>query len=584
MPEAKVRDCRMFHEFSVSLRIRTPFIFPATTGAFHSVDTAMLRNQNGALMLPGSQLRGVLRQILEEISLGGSDHLAPDVVAKWFGTRNGVDQRVTREEHWPMERSLVEFKDLVEQTEGEARLSGASSTAQQTRVSIDPETGAAIHGALQVIEQPDLPGKVFEFKGLVHVFAGLEECKLFVKWLKIALALVPSIGAYKSIGFGRVAGFDLGTPRQVTSTTFQSTDTGCGLDYWLEFNDPFLVNAQGWGGNVLSGATTIPGSVVKAVLAKSLPPDFPTDRISELVIQEARPVRNKDERRPQIAPLSIYSLNGYDIGDARRRTKPADWVGDTIAFCHDWKEMGHEVGSLAASYPNHNEFPRETRTRTAVGDNNVAETSQLFSYSAIVPNGMIWRGKIWFGNDHNFSDFAGKLPEQLFGIGKTNASAKITFSPCEKPEPPKEIDEIHIVLETPAWIPLASPNKEQSRSDALRSSYHSFFVDSLGFDKATFDEFDFYAAQARTGGFLSGRFRHDPDRYAPRHLTLAGSTFSFYGLQALPEKLMAAMTHGLPISNCLGSRAKSWKTNPFLPQNGFGEIHISSNPRIDLGG
>ena len=481
---------------------------------------------------------------------------------------------------WPERRGVLRFRDLT----GEIAPRG-NSIDVQTRIAVDTNTGSVIHGSLQVLEQPAPAGTSCMFEGRAIFDGTQKDANECVKWLGAALALMPVIGANKSAGFGRVAGFSLGEVTGIVPVSAPRITARGGLCYRLRFDDPFLVNATGWGGNALRGAPAIPGSVVKAVLANALSALGFDDRISRLIIQEARPIEVAQGGRPETPPLSLYSVDADTILDARcKDVRPDDWGSDVIAFCHDWKHKGPHTTQISNAFPDGPTLRYDIRTRTAVRTNDIAETGKLFSYASVVPEGVDWVGYIWPGDldDDTFNELCSHLPQKLHGIGKTKATACVAFEGCCLPDPPGINDQFHIVLETPAWIPIELDlTASLSRADMLRAAYLEYFAEIF---KTTTDQiggFEFYASQFRSGGYQSGKFRQNGNCYSPRQLTAAGSTFSFRDISVEQDILQDILVNGLPVSKKLGERALNWRNNPFLRQNGFGEVRITVVPRID---
>jgi hypothetical protein len=80
-----------------------------------------------------------------------------------------------------------------------------------------------------------------------------------------------------------------------------------------------------------------------------------------------------------------------------------------------------------------------------------------------------------------------------------------------------------------------------------------------------------FARQCLAGGYHASRRRPYPDYY-PFVLTEAGAVFrlAIKG-EDTRRKLAEALRFGLPVPR-LGGNVATWRTCPYMPENGYGEI------------
>ena len=177
-------------DLRITIILEAPFLFAGNEPPFFGVDIPQIRNRFGAPIIPDSHIKGVLRHACMELgSLKGFDLDVPTL----FGSKTndiGEDGK-----------GLASFSDLV------AKIDQADvpTTRTVTRVSIDDTTRTAKAGHLLSVEQVVGAGKEIEFSGLCHLIAKDEgEATDVTSIFDEALRLVPAMGRFKTVGFGRL--------------------------------------------------------------------------------------------------------------------------------------------------------------------------------------------------------------------------------------------------------------------------------------------------------------------------------------------------------------------------------------------
>jgi len=264
------------------------------------------------------------------------------------------------------------------------------------------------------------------------------------------------------------------------------------------------------------------------------------------------------------------------------------------AFAPDWKDKHSDLVRKDFGWK---DPPTERRTRTAIdaGTGRAAD-EQLFSYGLVMPEkgedgavqeSFVWEGTIGLERILPDSEHAAILEElgELFqfglpNIGKTRAVGAVTWmdratAPAKGSKAPANGTHI-VTLQTDCLM----TNPELLRGNAvgcLEAAYRDFWTEASG---GVCELERFFAQQSLHGGYLAKRFAKcfGKPSYEPYLVTDRGSTFV---LKVNDEakasvKMKEWTTRGLPIPSWVEARYGKplWKTCPFLPEVGFGEVMI----------
>jgi hypothetical protein len=328
-------------------------------------------------------------------------------------------------------------------------------------------------------------------------------------------------------------------------------------------------------------------------------------------------------KRPVVPPLSLVQDHEGHWWDAALAEKPFVFRFDredggtgyrAPAFSIDWKDSGAVDAFFGVQCPG-----RELRVRTAIDwKERRAQKEQLFAYEMIVPKGFRWmaaadlsavaeteRAQVLAELDALLSisrDTAGE--RALPGLGKTKAkgrwtlahpaageaasaeAARFEVSNVEvmlRPQVPSSLEPIAgnlwvITLQTPALLCDPETLNETSGPDALHAAYATVW-EQLSDGKLTLVRY--FARQSLAGGeYLQQRFTAGGKQsvpYRPFLLTDAGSVFVLRDKAGDARGLVEAwLAAGLPLPAwAVGRHDTTWKTNPFLPIDGFGAIAVN---------
>lgn len=584
------------HAFDLRLTVRAPFLFRTIDAPMHGYDEAQMRDFNEHPVLPRDQIRGVFVDAFGRMKAVAPDHRFIAALAGAFGGDSTSDE----DEGDKPNRSRLIFADLT------ARELGAAPLAPSYRVKIDETTGAAEAGALQVIEQVARPGADIAFDGSVVLFGTQEEADALVALFDTALKITPAIGAMKSAGFGEIVAGSSSlkprTPAQALAMPAASpplSDTPLVFD--ATFDRPLLVDARRIADNAFLGSEIVPGAVIKGGLAARLersgedPGAGDLGRVLAAIrISHAFPLPENaaDGAPPAISrlPASLIATTvdrDTRIGDALHleADQAALLHGQAPFFPIDWKDAAFGKAFEATGLAGHAALRTVARTRTRIKD-DVADDGQLFTMIARSnrhDSGALVRFRFTFDASSLSSESDRQLAEQLVcvleegldGLGKTDASACFSRVAGAVSPQPKPIagtsDSFAILLRTPAlMLDLNALHDDAGNWRCTPfDAYAAYWEQVLPGARLA----NFYATQSLAGGYLAHRRRlYGGARYYPFLLTDAGSVFRVTGVD--PDRLSVLMRSGLPLPPFEGVDAArvGWRTCPFVPENGYGEI------------
>jgi len=561
----------------------SPWSIPSSTTGAGKSDIVQMRNENDDLIIPATLLKGNLRGALtdlagqlETIALDGTAMSTNTAIECIFGCRS-ASQSSTGPATWQRanepDRGALIFADLTCQQQPTKKENHA------VRVEIDDTSGAAHDGHLVFIESPFAYGTPVDFKGEFVFFGSASKITAAqaAVLLERAAERLVAIGGMKSVGFGRVASFSVGTPTAKTAATPLAAANKLSLRYSID--RPFIVDRVHRSDNMSESSAIIPGAAIKAIIARSFEnvgsAEANEDRLADLRISHAFPMRE------DFSPLAPLPLSLAIAGD--RLVCHLDGASNILGnhrFQPDWKE-GEEtrVRKLLAQSTGH-DLPEDlfippmkrSKTRTAIDTKTGGslyteeEGGALFSESAVVPGEFLWHGEIE-GPDPNYvGEVASLLANGVPGLGRTGAiiSAKIERDKVGQAKTFEPSLSIALTLKTDAYLFTGEDVRERSNEpDFVRQLYARYFAGhGLQLD-------NFFASQRLLGGYLGLRYPVSDAGYEPWMVTNAGSVFA---LTLSDDTLFDPnlLTH-LPH---VGPTDANWRNFPFLIENGFGACSV----------
>lgn len=575
------------HTLKVTITLEGPILTKSSSPARFGLDAAVARTATAQeeSCLPGSLIKGKIKESLLVLGYKESE------VISWLG-----EESEAMGHNDPLRGAWLFPDYFVSSTE-------EKKGCTKHRIAVIDVLGSVKGEALQVIETPFPPGQEVEFSGDVRFYGDDTEAEATLKKIRQALRWTTGIGANRSIGFGRLlkAVVKL-VPEDTQPPQSAFPSEVAALAVSLRPSGPLCVAQHKIGGNLFESEEFIPGNMLAGAVmetAKKLAVTIPNFNV--IRFRHAFPAL-VNQGRPPAMPLSLVRKKGETeeerTGDVADHKNPVTFEhqGEKIApaFCLDWKPSDWEEveKKLRIVHP-----ARELRVRTAI--DSVKRTGldgSLFAWEMVHPftdpgkEALEWKtiidlGDLPAGADRKATaeDLA-KILRYLGFLSKTKATctATVAAAPVSTPPDIQNGDPIRIVLRTPAQ--LADP-RFQNLSDIPKFGAISAEQMLVLYQKA-WDELSdgslalshHFARQFLAGGnYLARRFQKNKP-YNPWLLTDTGSVFVFTVLDKVKAfaHLKTWLATGLPLPNWVDESnfGRDWQSNPYIPQNGFGEVAI----------
>lgn len=594
------------HWLPLTIELESPFLTRSVEATDVILDSHILRDADGEAILPGTLVKGVIRDALTTLKkrLGTLDyqsatHHLLDDLGTLFGKASGHDalgrplpeRSEASNAGWSADnqpdRGQLDIADLIAVTPEPPREDRPGHAHRLARVEIDDRLGAAREGHLQFIELPWPIGTPVTFTGKMYLRRNASCPADRAAWLiEKVLKLVPAVGAIKSAGFGKLLSVAVSPPEpHLLAPDSGWTDTDQFVE--LTFDRPILVNADRPQANIIRGDDVVPGAVIKGAMAQMLDAaDMATqlsDALAETVVTHAFPVTDKGQadnapRRP--LPLSLTRV--ADSFEDVLLTEQLDAVGRKPGlhrFQTDWKHADWKA-AWAAHRMSEDEPARDVRTQTAIDpDTGGADEERLFSVSAVRPEGWRWILRLSASLEAVTADqrawLLGTLTSGLPDIGRTRAHAfgKVVPGIEQLPNTGAGIkgraDTYAFTLETPALL----NDLAQLRAAPDVGRDYAAYWRHLGYRLLRF-----FARQKLAGGHIALRYPQRDDAYEPYLLTEPGSVFLVERLDKPRHEPHDLARWGLPLSRSV--TRQHWKQCPFLPKNGFGQVRLTEHGSI----
>ncbi len=618
--------------YRLDLCLQAPVLTQAAGTLRLGMDAAAQRYR-GQPVLNGSLIRGNLRHLLQRFARDlagvpdtppgcgpadaqGSRPVADADLTAWFGP----DQQQAGGEPLIAGLSFDLFWRLCT-----AESPGEPAQPVRHRIALGPE-GTVETGQIQVAESAFPVGSEPCFTGEIRArFTDHEARRHAERWLGKALALLPALGAQKGVGYGRVLRAELTRLEPVARVLPPlAADPPPGrIGLVLHLDRPFnLAQSARFKpeNNRYLNHDEIPGSAIKAVLARAhgggpraLHADLDFDR---LVVTAALPAPLGRPARALPLPLSLAVFDAPDrreVLDLGLEAGPCLLqAGDrrlAPRFLPDWKQRHRDA---AESRCGRDAEPPEhlLLVRTAIRPLElVPEESQLFALDCTDTADHCWcldldLSQVHVGDPAAHRDAVTRLlallREGLWDLGKTRAGARVEvlprpFSDTAVPEPLGKDrlgmdgrDGWLVLLRTPARMLPA--DLDQGRlppsggAAALKAAYADYWAGACPGLALS----HYYAQQELVGGeYYQRHFRAsqpDGQDYRAEWLTRAGSVFLLTSDPTERARVQTCLADwlrgGLP--QAADRAAETWETNPYLGENGFGEIAVNDPRQLAL--
>ena len=605
----------------VTLTLEGPVLSKSTSMGGYGLDAVMAKNSKEEYYLPGTLIKGRLRQAIDELS--AVDSSLKDFNNIWLGKETG-----NTDNQAPVDpiRTKLNFSDFVYKKPATTEDSDNKNNINQTihRIKIDRERGSVEKGALLVMDAPFAVGAHIDFSGEITFTAEDEnEIDNVKKCIETGLRWIPAFGGEKSVGFGKLLTVHIAEPEQKAINIMPHTKVAGNeiVNIIIKPDSPFCFAKRQVTKNLFESDDIIPGSAIKGALVSTwvgmlgktgdikVDPNFDSNRkelsenLGKIRFTHAFPVQDTQNKRPVVAPLSLVKT--------KNKSEDKEVIYDVIfqesailidghtppAFAIDWKGSRSDVDKI---FGWDKKPKRELRIRTAIDrEKRKAEDKKLFAYEMVDPKGFKWASRIDLSrvDQSSRAEIESQLREILLSVGlvgmsKTKISAEIEFpagelknkikSKCESIDRGKNKYWV-ITLQTPAILCNPANLNETSTSQDLLSEYKTVW-DKISGD--TLELSHFFATQSLAGGYyLHKRFQREKP-YRPYLLTDAGSVFILkettyagntinkwfkYGLD-FPEWAKKEYSKKIEDQETDGGH---WRNCPYIPENGYGEIAVN---------
>lgn len=581
----------------LSLTVRGPVLSAGLGTPDLRLDAAMRRDAGGRHVIPGSLVRGRMREALEEmLATTGAD---PAAVSAVFGGPDGPRSRVV----------VGDFVEAVQPSRG-----------LTPRVSISPVTGTARAAQLAFLEgAPDPADRVFH--GRLRLpeggAAGLDSADL-ERLLRCTLAWARHLGKSGTAGWGAFTAGPVDTtglrgllgrltpdqsgPHRPTGYTWQRAAAPAGrLRVTVTLKSPLVVADGRAKDNTFEGRDDLPGSVLRRALADrllglaGLPPggwvrsdlpglSGPTAALAAAFGEvHASFLRWAPDGSNPVVP---YPASARWAG--RADSEPVDGLrafldrqeptGDRWAFDVETARWLRTVG-LPRTLVAHVAMDRLTRS---------AQHGMLYTVQAIAES---WKGgpTCFVGEVRCPDDLVGEVARRLEEVSALGKATRAGHGQVEVkvgdagPEDDGLLErlagwnrggrggiEVPITLASEALLLDALRDPEMTVGADLTGAYRRVFRALLGVEVEVPALLAFH--RLRGGATAWG-----PDAVPPAVLTRAGSTLVLRFPDGMPAdevvNRLGALRAGAVNADAVGALEEAWQRPvPFVPESGYGEL------------
>lgn len=579
------------YHIELSVEVRTPFLTQSSEPGVFGQDAVIARDKDGKPIIPGSLLAGKLLDAWEQFD-------ETDLITRWLGVPGHN-----------FEPSPGKLCDTDLRMDGPSCLDAIR--APYSRVRIDEITEANVPGSLLFIEQPWAAGAIIRFKGTWHAIGGEQEIQVLCRAIEGGLKWMAQLGSERSIGFGQVRHIEAKYQAAPAASNRLTDSAGSRILVSLKYTEPLCLPEKA-SGNLFSSSNAIPGNALKAAFAltwgaqeengwnKPVTSEFSkehqilAENFSQIRFSHAFPAgndQNPGDTRPLPLPQSLVVANKqfYDVAFL---DKPHLIQQEAPEFQIDWKIENFQN---VQKFQQWGETTQALRVRTAIEKGRrISKEEALFAYETVsATKNTRWLGWIDFSciedtaqRKQAMQSFLSLTQRGLHYVGKTKVVGTIEVMSQQSHTWPSSTDcknNVWIVmLNTPTLMTPISCLSETSGKDDLREAYADFW---RNISKGSLELSHYFAYQRLAGGKYAyqrrqrGNGRKAP--YRPWLLTEAGSVFVLRKANEEAENNAKAciqqwMQSGLPLSEAvIAEYTDEWKHNPYLPQNGYGEISVN---------
>jgi hypothetical protein len=615
---------KTYHELQVELTVRAPFISAGGADAVRGLDKLFVRRPDGRIAVNDSHIKGKLREALKE--LNGYEAIPESFEIKdLFGPEEPKKDNTAPPPDHRM-KGRLHFSDFIASNP----VLSANDLAKQdrlTKVRINSTTGTSKEQCLLTIESIFETGTPVTINGTISFFADIDEATMIATTLSSGLKWITAIGGAKGSGFGRLEQVKTALSHSDPVTASLLPETYQEFNIHFEFLDDLLIGGIKKATYFVESETTISGGAIKGSIARFLnrlcgtKPDwtsidennraifekFPllAQQFSRIHCSHAFPAGFDQVHRPVRIPFSAVTVNGdtssmYDV--ALHPGAVLDNQSRIPLFQINWKSFDSAHRMFGWTFPE-----ITNKTRTAIhAEAKRAKDEKLYTFQYLSPyqakeagqdscsRKIRWITTIRLPNLE--PEAQRQLAKEFFDavqqgwryLGKRDA--RFTFSVHES-EPNAFHEDFEALSQEQAdgqaIIVLQSDTlmfdgKMLAENQGCFPDLHAVYRDYWHWiSEGSCKLIRFFARQKFAGGYQAQYSFQLHDRYYPFILTEAGSVFVLKILDEAKAKsiLRKYKQDGLRLPPDIAARipdkAAQWKSCPFVPENGYGEIAVN---------
>jgi hypothetical protein len=581
----------------ITLTLTGPVMTRATAIGSPGVDAAMaaglfISPQQQVVRrfyLPGTLIRGLLREAWQELAAFDEPRFG-SLPGRWLGAESR-DQAGSMDP----DRGRLRLSDFVDWTKDPDQSEGT-----RIRIFVDDELGAVRSQMMQELTVPYGSGESVSFQGEVRLLLGdRERWGGLLRDLGAGLRWIRSVGAYRSVGFGRLLRVEVGNPIEQQLPGPEAVVPGEHWKLQLRFRTPVIFAKRRISDNLFESATGVAGGAIKGAIAemmKTEPKSFAqlAAELYKVRFTHAFP-SEEGMGRPKQWPLSL-ALVDRTGAEGEGQPELVDCIGEpavpdnvkAVSFDIDWKKATEETVRRNYGWP---EDRFDLRVRTAIeGEAGVADESRLFAWKMLIPHGRVWTGYV---RTTGLSDEARQQLSRLlmFGVEPLGKAKNLATVTLEREAEEEEIgggNEYVLIMQTAGL--LVAPHRTlaphggigSGEETTMREEYHAVWEEISG---GSLSVADYFHRLSLAGSRYLGK-RFGQPQYRPYLLTEAGSVFRLSVVTGREvearECVQRWIREGLPVSATVRefyvqrtvADKDLWQFCPYLPENGYGEIAI----------
>ena len=571
-------------DYILNLTFEGPLLSQAAGTMALGLDVEMQKAPDGKPVLNGSLIRGNIRHALAGFAKLLDDEKLSQEIKHWFGHESESGNYKPQRAH-----ANFDFFWRLAQAYDEQKVPN-----QRTRIEINRESGTVNEGSLQVVEDCFPIGSenpVFSGKITLH-YEDPKEKLFFNEWIEKALDYVPAMGSFKGTGFGRLVNAELKEIENKAPLNTSTPDEHTHFGIRLKIDRPFCVGRPRTSdSNLIVSEEVITGNLIKALIARAYNNNTNQLRkrlcFDQLIIGHALPTPKETSQREMPLPLSLAILDKKVIDMAMSQTIKK-WE-QIPSFAPDWKKADQALINDFIKQPDIH--PKRLLTlRTEINaENGTSKESRLFSQECIDPSEHDWCADVNLSNIPKnkrttvFKALQNIFDQGLTGIGKTKAQATVTLtkSPFTQKSAELKPGQQIITLTTaarmlPPDLRMHGTNSAQTLKTAYQTYWRKILSDDI--ENENIQLMSYYAQQTLASSYYHQQ-RHHPEqeKYYPEWLTNAGSVFVLKIDDDKALKKLEEFSHtGLTAHAEADKSAANWKTTPYLPEHGYGEIQVKA--------